>query len=184
MNLKFLSTGFSIQGESIMGRFNTDNAYIWHYGDHFLVECPTCRNCAQVLTRLKEKKPDVRISCLKCGYSKKWTRTDYDVRYHEDADYFENGHIWVGASVDWYFHHPLWLRISCCGSTLWAYNAAHLSWIKSFVAAKLRERTPNEAHGWSNQSLASRLPKWIKQKNNRDALLSAVKKLEQKLEIT
>ena len=165
-----------------MDRLNTNNAYVWNYGDHFLVECPMCRARAHVLAYKEDQLPYVRLSCTHCGHIKQWQRKNHGVTYCQHADLFEEGAILIGAAVDWYFHLPLWLQISCCGETLWAYNAAHLAWLKSFASAKLRERGPSEQHGWSNQSLASRLPKWLKKASNRGAVLSAIVKLEAKIE--
>ncbi len=39
---------------------------------------------------------------------------------------------------------------------------------KKFVRAALRERRRDPDHGWTNASLASRLPAWIKEAKNRD----------------
>ena len=89
---------------------------------------------------------------------------------------YSGGGIAVGGNFDWYFRFPLWLEISCCGETLWAYNEKHLEFIEKYVAAKLRERVPN-----INKSLASRLPDWIKRAKNRDEILKAIGKLKEKL---
>lgn len=164
-----------------MSRFNTDNAYVWNYGDIFLVVCPGCQQCARVITMVKNDKPEVRLSCINCGYSKDWIRESAGILYCQKVDYFKQGEVSIGAAVDWYFHEPLWLQEQCCGETLWAYNHAHLRWLKSFVSAALRERSPHEDHGWSNQSLASRLPKWIKLASNRKAILTAIEKIELKI---
>ncbi len=164
-----------------MNRFNTDNAYVWNYGDIFWVVCPRCQSGAIVKPMAFKEKPEVRIACVSCGYSKNWVRKSAGVLYCQNADYFEEGEVSIGAPVDWYFHEPLWLQERCCGETLWAYNREHLEWLKSFVSATLRERASHEERGWSNQSMASRLPKWIKRASNRKAILSAIEKLESKI---
>ena len=161
--------------------FNTNNTYIWNFGDNFLVKCPKCHQCAHVKTNDRRGSPRVRLTCAQCGHAKEWDRKRPGITYCRNADYFEESEVWVGAAVDWYFHLPLWLQIPCCGETLWAYNSEHLSWLKSFVSAKLRARKPHQNLGWSNQSLASRLPKWIKQKKHRMAVLQAMEKLERKV---
>jgi len=74
----------------------------------------------------------------------------------------------------------LWLSIECCGNRLWALNEDHLVWLEDFVAASLRERRRDPAHGWSNSSLASRLPRWITAAENRDMILKAIEKLKTK----
>jgi hypothetical protein len=87
------------------------------------------------------------------------------------------GHqIRVGDKTDWYFQYPLQLQIECCGQTLWAYNEKHLEFIKNYVEAKLRARTPN-----INRSLVSRLPKWIKSARNRERILRAIEILKGEL---
>ena len=163
-----------------MGRFKTDNALVWHYGDVFLVVCPRCGKRATVLSKVVEERPEVRLTCGDCGFAKIWVRESAGILYCQNADYFKEGEISIGAAVDWYFHEPLWFRETCCGQTLWAYNEAHLAWLKSFVSATLRERTRDERHGWSNQSMASRLPKWIKSASNRRAIVAAIEKMEAK----
>ncbi len=88
----------------------------------------------------------------------------------------------IGDSVDWYFHSSLWLRTQCVGNELWAYNKEHLEFIKSYVSAKLRESHHDSEYGYSNSSLASRLPKWMKLGGNREAVLAAVSTLEARLQ--
>ena len=44
----------------------------------------------------------------------------------------------------------------------------------------LRERTQDNL-GWHNQSIASRLPKWMKESKNRDNILKGISKLRSKL---
>lgn len=78
-----------------------------------------------------------------------------------------------GRPVDCYFGHPLWLQTPCCGETLWAYNQPHLEFLKAYVRATLRHRQPNH-----NQSLASRLPRWIKLAKHRDEVLRALVRME------
>lgn len=57
---------------------------------------------------------------------------------------------------------------------LWAFDVEHVDRIEQYVGARLRERTPN----W-NGSLASRLPKWVKDRKNRDAVLAACARLRE-----
>lgn len=73
---------------------------------------------------------------------------------------------------------PLWLQMPCNGHTLWAYNLKHLSFIEAYVTATDRRRSKDE-YGWSNRSLASRLPQWIRSSKNRDAILKAIQSLKQ-----
>jgi hypothetical protein len=73
---------------------------------------------------------------------------------------------------DPFFGLPLWLQASCCGETLWAVDEGHLATLRHYVAAKLRERTPNV-----NASLPSRLPTWMKLARNRDEILACIDRL-------
>jgi hypothetical protein len=78
--------------------------------------------------------------------------------------------------VDPYFGYPLWLQIACCGETLWAYNEAHLQVLKTYIGATLREG--GVRYKWS---MMTRLPQWMKSAKNRDAVMKALHRLEQKL---
>jgi hypothetical protein len=82
-----------------------------------------------------------------------------------------------GSAVDPVFGLPLWLRTSCRGETLWAYNEEHLTRLRSYVAATLRERTISSRGG-----MISRLPSWVSAAKNRDAVLSCIDRLERKLQ--
>lgn len=82
----------------------------------------------------------------------------------------------VGASVDPAFGLPLWLQSSCCGGTLWAYNAKHLDALRDYVAASIRERV-----GVMQWSMFSRLPKWLSAHKNREVVLSRIDRLREKL---
>lgn len=150
-------------------RFKDDGKTIYDFHEEFLIVCPKCASMAKVIpVEIKSEKlnnrlfASRRLICLSCPY----------------RETFSGRQIGIGRSVDWYFRQPLWLQISCCGETLWAYNLKHLEYIENYVAAKLRERTriPN-----TNKSVASRLPTWIKSAKNRGAILKAIGKLKEKL---
>ena len=79
------------------------------------------------------------------------------------------------SSADPFFGLPLWLQTSCCGHVLWAYNLRHLSFLESFISAKLRIRTPNR-----NSTLVSRAPLWLKSAKSRAAALKAIITLKTK----
>jgi len=80
------------------------------------------------------------------------------------------------AAVDDYFGLPLWLQIPCCGEVLWAVNEAHLTYLESYVGARLRSREPNR-----NRSIPSRLPSWIKQAKHRAAILDCIGEMRRSL---
>ncbi|MEI6046010.1 MAG: hypothetical protein WCS37_16795 [Chloroflexota bacterium] len=148
------------------------------YGTLFLVECPQCEGCARVekyvpgkevpsMKKSKKTKPPknyrwhYRLICVKCGYNK--------------TEYF-NSQI-SGIPTDWFFRRPLWLQIPCCGEVLWAYNAPHLAFLKSYVQAELRE------DGIATRTVATRLPTWLKSAKNRAEILHGIEKLEAKLQL-
>lgn len=76
---------------------------------------------------------------------------------------------------DNYFGMPLLLTAKFKDKLFWAYNGEHLAELKAFIGAELRERPE---FGWSNSSMISRLPLWIKSAKNRDELLKVIDKLE------
>lgn len=148
-------------------RFSDNGELVYEFGDEFLVVCPRCAGKARVFVveidseKLNEKLfAERKLVCFSCVYRDEW----------------KGGQIGVGGSFDWYFRLPLWLAVSCCGETLWAYNEKHLEFIEDYVGAKLRERKP-----FVNKSMASRLPNWIKSAKNRDEILKAIKKLKSKM---
>lgn len=155
LNQRFLDTGTKLE----------------EYYDVFLVVCPKCGKMARVLIDeaalelMSKKKIDQfrnkmfaprRLVCANCAHLDHWNGTQ----------------ISVGSSVDWYFRLPLWLQISCCGETLWAYNREHLEMLEQFVFAKLRERTNK-----GRNSFFSKLPQWIKSAKNRGEILRAINRM-------
>ena len=82
----------------------------------------------------------------------------------------------AGEARDAYFGLPLWLQTPCCGEVLWAVNPGHLRFLRQYIGAALRERTPN-----LNRSLASRLPTWMKVAKHRDEVLRGIERLEASL---
>lgn len=156
-------------------RFLDTGTKIYEFYDEFLVVCPKCGKLAKVVideaefAKLPQKRTQKfrnnffaprRLVCLNCLH----------------RDFWKGSQIAIGESVDWYFRLPLWLEISCCGETLWAYNRKHLEMLENYVSAKLRERTVK-----GRSSFLSKLPKWIKSAKNRDEILKAIGKLKGKL---
>ncbi|HEY0458416.1 MAG TPA: hypothetical protein VGC97_04640 [Pyrinomonadaceae bacterium] len=156
-------------------RFLDTGTRIYDFYEEFPVVCPKCARLAKVViddaefARLPTRKllkfrnqffAPRRLICLNCPHRDTW----------------KGSRILTGANVDWYFRLHLWLEISCCGTTLWAYNQKHLEMLESYVSAKLRERTVK-----GRSSVLSKLPKWIKSAKNRDEILRAIAKLRGKL---
>lgn len=156
-------------------KFQDEHETIHSFGNKFLVECPKCNLSAQVMPDRTDDDwiwLNPKLICLNCGYNK----DNKSIKKEVLGDSKAYGYARIGGNYDWYFLQPLWLQINCCGKRLWAYNEKHLDFIENYVAAKLRERTPNK-----NRSLSSRLPKWIKSAKNRDEILKAIGKLRKKL---
>jgi hypothetical protein len=157
-------------------RFRTADEALEDFGGECLVACPRCAERALVRVRGREHAPPVVLTCARCGHSQGWAPSRPGVVHAGDPARFP-GHVAYGGPVDPYFHLPLWLQAPCCGERLWAFNAAHLEWLEGYVGAALRERAPGE-HGWSNRSMASRLPQWMKAAGNRDEILRCIRVLK------
>jgi ribosomal protein S27E len=160
-------------------RLKQGDATIEAFGDEFLVVCPRCTRRATVHNRGGTVQAQVVVTCMYCGYNQLWEPGKLGVLLAGNQQHYKPGQISIGDAVDWYFHLPLWLQISCCGEKLWAYNQKHLAFIEDYVQATLRERHPTE-HGWSNRSLRSRFPSWMQAAKNREAILQCIEKLKQK----
>jgi hypothetical protein len=153
-------------------RFTAPADGIYSYMDETLVVCPQCSGRA--LSRQQDKDARAgwfaprRLTCMNCSHVKDWAR-------REIARHWRDAH-------DDYFELPLWLQTPCCGEVLWAYSERHLTFLEDFVGARLRERVRDEEYGWSNKSLASRLPSWMKSAKNRDEVLRGLARLRTRLQ--
>jgi hypothetical protein len=83
----------------------------------------------------------------------------------------------VGGEIDPFFYLPLWLKTDFEGHSIWAYNLEHLHFLRQHIEAKLRERNGQEL---SNKSIASRLPRWMTSKKNREIILKKMDELQKK----
>jgi len=124
-----------------------------------LVRCPRCEQQALVRSNgVPWRVTRATLTCSSCG--------------HSDA--------WPGRAVqpgrsptcDPYFGCALWFIGDIKGDVFWAYNREHLAFIRSYVAATLRIREPNQ-----NRSLASRLPAFLLAKKNRTAVLKEIDRI-------
>lgn len=150
-----------------MTKFQDKGETLLSFGDEFLVVCPRCSSgCKVIPTDATTGKAaglfaERKASCLQCGFSK----------------ICDPQSVGVGQECDSYFGFPLWLQVSCCGQTLWAYNARHLEWLQNYVQDKHRKQIPNV-----NKSMASRLPAWMKDAKNRDDVLRCIERLKSRLQ--
>ncbi|MTI54802.1 hypothetical protein [Geosporobacter ferrireducens] len=140
-------------------KFQDEGKTIYDFIYEFYVKCPQCEKFAVVKSFPNEKGSFLfyekrSLICGFCGFIK----------------VYKNSPGIIGSD------YPLWLESNCCGEKLWAYNLEHLEYIERFVYASIREGYCDE-HGWKNNSMVSRLPKWIKNGKNRDEILRCIEKM-------
>ncbi len=151
-------------------RFRQAGESLEEFSRKFLVRCPRCEKCAQVVVLEPPGEEPVkftallfaprRLLCLQCGYTKDWQKKVISRR----------------TLCDWYFELPLWLQTPCCGETLWAFNEAHLDFLERYVEAELRETTSRVT------PLSEKLPAWLISAKNRPEILKCLTRLRATLE--
>jgi hypothetical protein len=164
-------------------RFQDDGRRLYDFAYLFLVQCPRCGKRAEVRpippkdpaakapTGYAEVFTPRRLACLHCGYTR-----ETDNRVERNGRRVRE--IRPQEGKDWYFHRPLWLQAGCCGELLWAFNRDHLEYMEGFVGAGLRE----EAFPmYTNSTMMSRLPRWMKLARNREEVLGCIRKLKEGL---
>lgn len=150
---------------------------------HIDVVCPRCDKKALVkgahlylpMADLEEK---VSFSCLSCGYNIKYANTPKLTVYVNSKGVPKYSRLLhLNTAIDPFFGFTLWYILEANDGILWAYNNEHLSIIEHYIAVPLRERNglPHQ-----NNSLASRLPKWVSAAKNRDYLLRLIARVRQK----
>lgn len=99
-----------------------------NFSDEFLVECPKCQGCA-LLSPMGDTDDDVSsersltdksmnpryLNCSKCSFQRAWQPGDLD---------------FLRTLVNWFGELPLYLRALCGEQTIWALNAAHLTFLE------------------------------------------------------
>ncbi|WP_336882602.1 hypothetical protein [Priestia koreensis] len=160
--------------------FRNQHRMLESFGYEFLVTCPSCNHYSKVIS-LGDPSPyvprtSIRFVCTNCGMSKelKTKSNGYNQSIISYGSQWKDGVVNIGGPYDWYFGYSLYLQTPCCGHTLWVYNREHLTYLKRYVEAELRESHPYYL------SVESRLPVWIKSSKNREAVLKAIEKLENK----
>jgi len=133
--------------------------HISDFDADILVRCPQCERCAHLLAVKTETWPgrSRRLTCGHCGHCRDWDN-------------------WSSPNADWQlgFGLEVWHKTSCCGEVLWAYNADHLAHLEKYIGAELRECLPDPERGHVNQSIESRLPKWMVLGKNRSSVLEGL----------
>jgi hypothetical protein len=140
---------------------------IYDFIGTILVVCPRCSNMATVASdRVLPAVPVyARMICTRCGLAKS-----------QGVDAYS-----LGSTTDPYFGHSLWLQAPCSRHILWAYNRAHLEFLKQFVGATDRRRPIRESAEPLNTLLVSRLPRWMQSSKNRDEIVKTIAVMEAKL---
>jgi endogenous inhibitor of DNA gyrase (YacG/DUF329 family) len=127
-----------------------------------------CDNCGKRVDTMipdqKEKTNTITISCPYCGVT----------RIHEPRNeayklLYKRG----DKTGDPIFGLPLWFQTGIKDNLFWAFNREHLMEIKAYVKARLRERQTT-----TYTTMVEKLPNFIKDSKNRDAILKAIAKLE------
>ncbi|MCT4592681.1 MAG: hypothetical protein N4A57_00185 [Anaeromicrobium sp.] len=141
-------------------KFHDEGKSIYDFLHEFYIKCPQCGKFTVVKSFPNERGSFLfykkrSLVCNNCGFVKV---------------YRNSGGV-IGSD------YPLWLEVNCCGEKLWSYNLKHLEYIERFVSASIREGYCDE-HGWKNNSMVSRLPKWIKERKNRDEILKCIKRMK------
>lgn len=149
-------------------RFNASRGSIYDFScDDVLIVCPVCsgRAVSRIHPRVSPRTwfSPRRLICEACAHTSEWAGRTI---VHDGA-----------SARDDHFRLPLWLRTPCCGEVLWAYNERHLTYLEGLIGARLRGRRRDPKHGWSNRSLASRLPAWITSNKNREKVLKGLSRL-------
>lgn len=153
------------------------------FTDYIDVVCPRCEKKALVIgaklyVSMAEHEEKVRYSCLRCGYAIKYAHTPKMTVYVNKRGVPKYSRmLHRNASIDPFFGFTLWYCIEANEGLLWAYNLIHLAVIEAYIADPLRERNGLD---FQNNSLASRLPKWVSSAKNREYLLRLIARVKAK----
>ncbi|MBL1407828.1 hypothetical protein [Sphingobacterium faecale] len=141
------------------------------------VVCPRCEKRALIIGANIYESMSVheergRFSCVSCGYAIKYGSTPKVAVYVESRGVPKYTRVLHrNAPIDPFFGFALWYCIEANEGVLWAYNLEHLSVIEAYVIGSLRER---KGMPYQNNSIASRLPKWVSAAKNREYVLRLI----------
>lgn len=156
------------------------NAYTVRNGDFtekIDVICPKCGERATVVgarvdAPVTEYEDRVRFACAACGYAVKYANTPKFTAFINSRGRPVRGRmLLLNTTCDPFFGFRLWYIIETPYGTLWAYNLDHLAVIEQYIAASKRERNGLPP---KNNSIASRLPQWVKDARHRALLLKLI----------
>ncbi|MFD1631466.1 hypothetical protein [Pseudopedobacter beijingensis] len=150
--------------------------------DRVDVICPKCQSRALVTGgkphgSVAEQETHVKFTCVTCGYALFYKNTPSFAIYKNSSHTEKKLRpIFLNSPCDPFFAFNLWYKTDTTFGVIWAYNLKHLLIIEDYIADKLRERHNVDMQ---NNSIASRLPQWIKSAKNRSYLLKIIHKLKQ-----
>jgi hypothetical protein len=131
-------------------------------------KCHECLEFLNIATTVEYKSIPtyVNIRCNSCQtinkVSENWE--PYVLRYQDSG------------IIDPVFGLPLWYQDMIKGNIIWAYNLRHLTEIKHYVQATLRERTTDKF----KMTMVERLPDFIKLAKNREEILKVLTQMLEK----
>lgn len=135
-----------------------------HFLGRLVVDCPACRGFAVILPRDPERieaGAARRMICRDCGTTRDKPETP------------------SGAPIDPFMGLSPRLRASTRHGDLVAWNEAHLDYLETYLAGRVRvEQRPEDSRAPRNQTIVSRLPAWAKSAKNRDEILRAIIRLK------
>lgn len=156
---------------------------LYDFLDTVFVVCPSCQAQAQVhgtasFFAERDIVSKVRVTCAACGYSRALSeKSRLQEGQHPKSRESKKRPYVFGGGIDPFFHLPLWLKATIGQNLFWAYNYEHLEYIRAYIAAGLRER---QGFYHYNNSIGSRLPRWVKEAGKRESLLKAIDTLKKK----
>lgn len=130
-----------------------------------------CHHCLEfldltVINGHKSIPSYVNITCKYCKTINKINENweSYIEKYHDSG------------IIDPAFGLHLWYQDTVKGDILWAYNLRHITEIKNYVRATLRERTTDKF----KMTMVEKLPDFIKTAKNRDEVLKVLQRMLEK----
>lgn len=129
--------------------------------------CPNCTFEMKIdIPDVNKKKETIAVKCKNCGTTENYTPKNIAQEWK-----YSN----PGQPSDSYFGLPLWLVENFRDNNFWALNYEHLSYLKEYISAQLREKN-NRLH-WT---MVEKLPDWMKAGKNRDKIIKLITILERK----
>ncbi|SFX10622.1 hypothetical protein SAMN04487866_101548 [Thermoactinomyces sp. DSM 45891] len=189
-------------------RFKNRNKSLQQFGYEFLVVCPSCRQCAKIIT-LEDTDPRSlgakrRLFCTHCGHNKELVPKGNHYRY--DIGISTPRH-WRGDNREFKktcsMHPRRWLKgtgrigetfdIQIGGPFDWYFGipvylqancCGHKLWAYNLEHLEYIERYVEAElrdSNSANRSIESRLPKWIKSARNRERILTCIEQMRRSL---